>query len=737
MEEDWDTISVEEMDSFLENVKLFYEERGSPKVNAVYLADLFLKRLKNDLDYYVNCEGQKGYGKSNLMLLMSLLQVRYAGVYKRKLDGKLFKVLPRTKPMDKEKFERLTVGFKFNLNMSFLDDFKDVERKYHALDKYQSFVIDEGSKNLHKHKWMDNLQFKLVQLSDSVGKDTEILFYDKDILKRMTIENMYNMYGENPSNLFTWCVDNNKKCYLKKLKAIIKKPLRKRMFKIKTIFNKELIVTEDHGIYIYKDGKLKVESPLNLTLKDKVILPVILPSKETIKEDNDMMQLYGAWIADGSYSWDKMANGDKENARVEISGKEHIELIKRIQKKYNVNYNLAKNGIDISINSKPFTKKFMEKGFTGDSYTKRIPEWVYNTTMENKIAFLKGLFTGDGSIDTTGEPSYVSVNKKLIKDVQTLLNMIGIQSSLYINQKPNIYENHQTNNCELYIPNLFYSSCLKLFEESKLNYNVLKNYQFDKGKYNKVKFIDKDCLCVQIKEIKEITNEYMDEVYDLEIDKIHNFIASGILAHNTERWQNKTFFICFPNFSELNSSFRNNRIMMRLYVYHRDVNKHFSSAIISLKDVNRHVPNPWHTEENATMYEELLKRKPAALRNHNDILYAEQRLKGYAGSFDIPELKIIAPRIWDIYMKYKIMNAKKETVEPGEEETESERILRWKKVSLNLAEWIKTKDPTLTYTQIAQLMGIAPITFSQLRALKPLQPKEEKAMEKIVWRVTN
>jgi len=371
-EEDWDTISVEEMENLIDAVNKFYEERGNPKVNIIYLADLFLKRLKNDLDYYVNCEGQKGYGKSNLMLLLSLMQVRYAGIYKRISDGKLFKVLPRTKPMDKDKFERLTVGFRFSKNMSFLDDVKDVEAKYHALDKYQSFVIDEGSKNLHKQKWMDSVSFKLVQLSD------------------------------------------------------------------------------------------------------------------------------------------------------------------------------------------------------------------------------------------------------------------------------------------------------------------------------------------------------------------------------TERWQNKTFFICFPNFVELNSSFRNNRIMMRLYVYHRDVNKHFASCIISLKDINRHVPNPWHTEENAVMFEELLKRKPGALRTHHDILYAEQRLKGYAGNFDIPELKTIAPHIWDIYMRYKIMNAKKETNEPGEEESESERILRWKKVSLKLANWIKEKEPSLSYASIAEMMGIAPITFAQLRALKPLQPKEEKAAEKIInqdtWR---
>jgi intein/homing endonuclease len=269
----------------------------------------------------------------------------------------------------------------------------------------------------------------LVKLSDSVGKDSEVCFYEGNKFKRMTIENMYNKYGKEPTNLYTWTIGDDKKCVLKKLNAIIQKPLRKRMFKITSLYNKEIILTEDHGIYVYRDEGIIRESPLNLTLKDKVILPLTLPSKETIKEDNDMMQLYGAWIADGSYSWDKLVKG-KENSRVELSGKEYLSLVRRVCKQKHINFTLAKNGVDISINSKPFTKKFVEKGFVGNSYTKRIPTWIYNSTTENKIALLKGLFTGDGNIGTTGEPSYGSVNLELIKDIQILLNMISIPSHL-------------------------------------------------------------------------------------------------------------------------------------------------------------------------------------------------------------------------------------------------------------------------------------------------------------------
>lgn len=207
---------------------------------------------------------------------------------------------------------------------------------------------------------------------------------------------------------------------------------------------------------------------------------------------------------------------------------------------------------------------------------------------------------------------------------------------------------------------------------------------------------------------------------------------SLVKLSDVSRYQNKVFFICFPHFAELNSIFRNDRIMLRLYVYHRNVDKHFASCIMSLKDTNRYVLDSWHTDDNARMYEDILKRTPPALRNHNHILYAEKKLKGFAGDFDFPELKIIAPRIWNIYLRYKIMHAEKDNAENGEEETESTRILRWKVASRNLIEWVRNQFPKMTYPEIAKIMNVATITLSQLRTLKEPDKIVMREAEKIV-----
>ena len=162
----WDEISVQDLDKLMTAVEKFYEERGNPRMNAVWFADMIIKRLRNDQDYWVNCEGIKGKGKSNLILLIALLIHRYSGLWRHKQTGKIVKVLPRTTPLPDD-WEHITVGFEFAKNMSFLDSHQEVKNKYNLLDKYGVMIIDEGSKNLHKHNWQAKTQFLLVQMSDT------------------------------------------------------------------------------------------------------------------------------------------------------------------------------------------------------------------------------------------------------------------------------------------------------------------------------------------------------------------------------------------------------------------------------------------------------------------------------------------------------------------------------------------------------------------------------------------
>ena len=184
---------------------------------------------------------------------------------------------------------------------------------------------------------------------------------------------------------------------------------------------------------------------------------------------------------------------------------------------------------------------------------------------------------------------------------------------------------------------------------------------------------------------------------------------------DTERYQNKACYVCFPNFKELNSAFRNDRIMMRIYLYERNKEKGFSSAIMSLKDVNRFVTDPWHTDENARQFEWLLRKTPAAFRTPKDILYAESKLQGFAGEFKVPSLEKIAPRIWNIYMAYKIYHAQKNPVDSDdEEENISIKVQKWKMLTRKLIDFAMELKPDLQHKVLAQVMGIPKASLSKL-----------------------
>jgi energy-coupling factor transporter ATP-binding protein EcfA2 len=237
----WDEITIEDIDRLMLGVEKFYEERPS-KMNLVWLANTILKRLRTDKDYWVNCEGIKGSGKSNLILLLALLIHRYSGLWQNKVTGKVVRVLPRTTPLSPE-WEHIKLGFEFNKNMSFLDSHQDVKNKYNSLDKYGAMIIDEGSKNLHKYNWQSKTQFMLVQMSDTERyqnkccfvcfpnfKELNPTFRNDRIMARLYVYYRSNakrysscilsVKDENRHIIDPWHTDTNAKMYEDSLKKI-------------------------------------------------------------------------------------------------------------------------------------------------------------------------------------------------------------------------------------------------------------------------------------------------------------------------------------------------------------------------------------------------------------------------------------------------------------------------------------------------------------------------------------
>jgi len=170
---------------------------------------------------------------------------------------------------------------------------------------------------------------------------------------------------------------------------------------------------------------------------------------------------------------------------------------------------------------------------------KFIPSEFLYLSHSNTCILLKSLFSGDGTVnykEKNGRKSlkisYSSSSVQLITGIQLLLQRVGIVSffnyiendkkqgwySLYISGKSNM---------ELFVKNIGFWNKRKNdimvdgWERSK---NILAGW-------NTYTFNEQRTICYM--PIKSIESIGLRKVYDIEVPKLHNFVANGIIVHNS------------------------------------------------------------------------------------------------------------------------------------------------------------------------------------------------------------
>jgi intein/homing endonuclease len=185
-----------------------------------------------------------------------------------------------------------------------------------------------------------------------------------------------------------------------------------------------------------------------------------------------------------------------------------------------INENSQVNISGYYVNSKVFKHLMVLNGYTGKSYSKRFPEWIYKCDKNTQLAFVKGLMDADGYIfeDKWGCKSYniTLANKEMLEDLKYLLDINKIKTGFIR-------------------PRKYTGKCIVNNKE----YNARQSYDFTfylegKEKSQPKKFnILNDNNNIELYKIKSITKELPEETYDIQVDKNSNFIANGIIVHNS------------------------------------------------------------------------------------------------------------------------------------------------------------------------------------------------------------
>jgi hypothetical protein len=260
--------------------------------------------------------------------------------------------------------------------------------------------------------------------------------------------------------------------------------------------------TADHNVY-QNDVKLPVEEAESI---DRCLGPVLIAT-----ECNPQDVMNGLLIGDGSVH--KASNnliglyiGDKDSDyhRSEVSSliKKHRPGI--CDKFWSVVTDLNPEEL-VRVETRP------------------IPERYFRGNVNQKIAFLRGIFSANGCV-TAGRVQYKTACKIQATQLQSMLSSLGYKTSLVVN-KPSTIQHHNG----VYTSKESYNLIMYNHSEEFLkNVGFLQNYKMQKPVKNNLERTKTS----MIKNIIEVGTE---EVYDIMVeDTKHRFWCDGLLVSNCE-----------------------------------------------------------------------------------------------------------------------------------------------------------------------------------------------------------
>lgn len=250
--------------------------------------------------------------------------------------------------------------------------------------------------------------------------------------------------------------------------------------------------------------------------------------------NEDLMWFLGLLLGDG-HIWK-----DKSGGKINIAIHEEDDLRKTLKKvvkdlfDYDIRYERDRYVI---INSTPLAMLLEEIGFNGTAKTKSVPGWVHSIPVSQKKAFIAGYSDADGHVDEGG--IYItSINKRILEDVRELCLSCGIYHSNIFNhgkKRKVTIEGVKCNANNSYrillngekvkeIPSKSKKKSAKIAKiKTKRNYASSNGWNFKSKTNDEIGYAR--ILSIQPLEVKP--------TFDIEVEKHHNFVANGIIAHNS------------------------------------------------------------------------------------------------------------------------------------------------------------------------------------------------------------
>ena len=157
-----------------------------------------------------------------------------------------------------------------------------------------------------------------------------------------------------------------------------------------------------------------------------------------------------------------------------------------------------------------------------------VSEYIKNSSYDIWVEYLCGLFDSDGCLLKSKDlfvPSVKGIKGGMIKDVHQMLLFLGINSSLHVRPSSDGYKTQY----EIRVT----GDRGRSYFRDIIGKNLVHNMRRDRAVNNKVSAFY-DIHVNNVASIEKCLN-VGDYVYDIEVKDVHEYIANGIVTHNTGR----------------------------------------------------------------------------------------------------------------------------------------------------------------------------------------------------------
>jgi Fe-S cluster assembly protein SufB len=258
------------------------------------------------------------------------------------------------------------------------------------------------------------------------------------------------------------------------------------------------------------------------------------PCRVPAETNADLMWLLGFFVGDGNLQ-DAGKTHRIQFAVPETDTEVRAEITRLVSELFGLRA-IAADAYRLVVNSKALVDWFYKIGFHGTSRSKRVPDWVFALPADQRLAFLGGWVDADGYVQPSADGSVMltCVSAPLIEQAQELAELTGLVAS-----GPRGFTQPHRHAPER-LGGAFRIGISGDFDRLGCR-NPKRLERFGRRQYGhsftSAKGLTFKAHCNEwlgFAPVTSVTPFDVEPVYDIEVDGPHNFIADGVVVHNSE-----------------------------------------------------------------------------------------------------------------------------------------------------------------------------------------------------------